>query len=443
MDDRQSKLLVALSAVLAILVLGIVYMEPPGPDLEDGRRWTRADGDWTADSVSGISLTLGGRTIRMSRETGGWRWVEPVEVAADGARVDALVRSVLDMEVGAALDLDPTAVGLGPEAPRVELEGTDGTTRSIRFGDDAPVGSSSYVQVDGGAVQPTRTRVRTALPATVDDLRVRTLASFPRADVTGLHVGALADLPPHRFEKDDQGWWIADLTPRVRAAETRLYSAIDALRFSEAEAFHDTSPPLGSDAWRVSVTHGAKGETSEVRLARSPEGGWLASGPAQPGRVTLAGQDLPDQLTVADADWRETRLAILRPTTLDGLTFTQGAERLTASRTAEGWTDPRAEVLLMAIETGSVDRGDGTPSPSGDATATLEVRHGEQVSQVVFFQTLDGGAVVATETGTTATMAVAPGTIAALGGVWTAPSTPTPGGALPADAPPAGHPPSP
>ena len=412
MDERQSRWLVALSALLALLVLGIVYLEPPAADPEDGRRWTRAAGDRSEETVTGITVRLGGDTMRARREAGAWRWVEPVEVAGDGARIDALVRSVLDVELGQTIDVDPTRVGLGDGAPSVTLELDGAEPLTYRVGEDAPVGSSTYVQDASGAVRATRTRLETALPASIHQLRSRSVVAFPRTDVTRIEIGASVDRPAIAFERNDQGWWFADQTPRLRASETHLHTVVDALRYAEAEAFYDTSPPLTDTARAVTVHHG--GSTTTLRLAREPGGAWLASGPEQPGTVALAATDLIALLDSPRSTFTESRVLLLYPTQLQQLTVSLDGIEADASRTENGWSDARAEPLLVALEAGRAARGGVVPEPEGSATGRVQARFGSSETVVELFQALESGDRVARETGTNAPFLVEAGTLKAL-----------------------------
>ncbi len=209
-------------------------------------------------------------------------------------------------------------------------------------------------------------------------------------------------------------WWLVDATPRMRASEVRVNTVIDALRFAKAEAFLDDSPPLAGAALQVQVRYGAPVESAVVRLARGMDDEWRASGPDQPGQVVLAATDLVDQLVVPEDQWLESRLMILHPTRLDRLEAELGADTLDAKRTAEGWSDTRAEPLLVAIETGQVQRGPELPVPAGASTGRVLAHHGDVVTELVLYQELPGGDRVATESGTDAPMVVDAGTLTAL-----------------------------
>ncbi len=195
LDERQSRWLVALSAVLAIFVLGILYLEPPPADPGEGRRWTRIAGDRSIETASEVEVRVAGRTVRMERTEGVWRWVEPLAVNGDGARVDALLQSVLDVELGDVIEVRPADVGIDSEAIEVQVRFQDATSLKLAVGDDAAVGSSTYVRDASGAVRATRTRLTTALPASVDELRSRAIASFPRSDVRRNALSARGEGP--------------------------------------------------------------------------------------------------------------------------------------------------------------------------------------------------------------------------------------------------------
>ena len=414
MDERQSRWLVALSALLAFFVLGILYLEPPPADPGEGRRWTRIAGDRSIATAAELEVRVSGQIVRMERVEGVWRWVEPLEVNGDGARVDALLQSLLDVELGDVIAVRPEEVGIDSEAVDLQVRFQDASSLELTVGDDAAVGSSTYVRDASGSVRATRTRLTTALPNSIDDLRTRAIASFPRSEVQRIGLGARGDQQPVAFERRGDHWWFADRLPALRASETRIHTLMDAVRYAEAEAFPDGVAELSPGAWTVSVEHGEPARTTELRLARSLDGSWLVSGPEQPSPVPLASSDLVALLESGDEGWLETRVLILRPTRLQRLEVQLDGDSVVADRTADGWGHPAAEALLVAIEAGRAERGAGLPKPEGASTGLLRATHDAGTVSVELFQTLQNGDRVATEDGTEAPFRVTAGTIEAL-----------------------------
>ena len=278
MDERQSKWLVALSALLALLVLGVVFLEPSDPARDTDRRWTGIADGRTVDQVSAMILKLDGETIRVVRESGSWKWVEPIVVPAAGSAMDALVRSVLDLQAGEAIDVPPVSVGLTADSPTVTLE-TDGADPLVlRIGDNAPIGSA-HIQLGDGPVQASRTRISArcltgsqtfaspALPASA--LRRRPdLRTAPGACVPGLRTRC-----PAGGDRPDALEF---------AHQSRPFTLIDTVRFTKASSYLDTEPPeRRSDVGHRALGHYHSKPPSPETMLPS---GWRASGPNHPAR---------------------------------------------------------------------------------------------------------------------------------------------------------------
>ena len=414
MENRQSRVLIVLSVVLTLLVLAIVFVEPPGPDPEEGRTWTRAFPDVAEDAVTAVRVSMAGREVLIEKVDGKWMWTAPVQAPADATQVDSLVSSMLFVDVGPALpELAPAGVGLDASATRVELQ-VGAESLSLSVGEDAPVGSSTYVQVGDGPVQASRTRTSAAMPPRLDALRSRSLVVYPRSEVTELVVQSPdGERPPLHILRTDDGDWLADATPRLRADRTQVDTLVDALRYAEAESFLDEAGPL-TDAWVVTVSHSQPSQTTELRLAEGMDGVWRASGPVQPGQGVLAASELPELLARPPSAWVDPHLLTLRHTTLDRLEVVLDGRSMDARRTADGWDDPRAEAVLVAIETGSAQRGAPLPSPSGGETGVIIAHHGEVATELRLFQGLGDGGRAAKESGTEAPVAVSRGSLKAL-----------------------------
>ena len=413
MDETQSKWLVALSALLALLVLGVVFLEPPDATRDTDRRWTGIAEGRTVDEVSAVILKLDGETVRIEREDGAWKWVTPVAVPAVGTAMDALVRSVLDLQAGETIDVQPASVGITPDSPTVTLETGGSTPLVLRIGDDAPIGSASYIQLGDGPIQASRTRILGALPHQLQDLREPSLVSFPRSDVNRISMQLEAGAPIV-FERDLLGWWRTDEAPRIRASESTIHTLVDTIRFSKASSFIDTEPPLTQGTMSVTVHWGDPPQESTITVQPMSPSGWRASGPNHPGQVVLATDDLPSILAGTPTNWVETRLVGLRPTLLERVHVSLDGVELTTMRTEDGWTDARTDALLTALETGEALRGAEIPGPEGSPTGRIDVQHGSTVASFTVYQPADGGGRITAETGTDARLVVSATTIDAL-----------------------------
>lgn len=416
MELRQSQLLAALSGLLALLVLGIVWLEPaPAPDQDEGRRWSRVfkESQAVASTVTGLSLTLDGDTIELERrdEEAPWRLTAPVEVDAEQARVAHVVDGVLALQVSPPLDLDPAEVGLSPPAARIVLHRAQGSTTRVELGDNAAVGSASYIRIDDGPVVASRTQLRAALPQSLTELRSPDIATFARSTVSSLMVER-PDAEPLRLRKTGRDWWL-QLDPPLRADGPRVDRLIDALRFVQIDSF--AAPPTDAPAWAVHMELTGADAISLRFQGRPGDDAWQAEGPVQPGPVTIQGRELSSALVGAPETWADPRVMSVSLATLSRLELSaEGATPLDSERTADGWSDTRTEAVLVALETGTARRVGDIPQPSGAATGTLRAHHGDEVVEITLYQATSSEGVVATETGTDRPFIITAGTMKAL-----------------------------
>ncbi len=411
LENQQSRLLVGLSAVLSALVLGVVWLDPPPPDDTRGRVWTRALPDLGPESVVSLTVVQGESQCQINKVDGIWRWSSPVSAPAETARIDALVSGLLAIETGNPLETPASAVGLDAPHTMVTLQTVDGQSIPIELGDDSPVGSSTYLRLEGGPVVASRTRVSAVLPDSLADLRSPALIAFNRTDLQSIDI-LRADATSLRFVRTASEWWLEEPGPRTRADATAIASLVDAARYAEGATFFDTEGPLDRPDVTVRITE-SSGATFDLALATNGVE-WRASGPLQPGQATLAPSPLPDLVARMPAQWFDTHVLPIQPASLRGLTIEVDGEQVAATRSTEGWSDPRVDALLVALETGSALRGGELPAPEGPPTAIIEVQQGETPHRVEVFQAVPLGGRVAREPGADRPMLVTDGTLVAL-----------------------------
>ncbi len=117
-------------------------------DINDKLPERRASLRHTVDS---LTLVRGdGQTFAFARDGAGWRLRQPVEVAADGSRVEKLV-ALIDTERkdGYAIgDINLDSTGLAAPTVRMRL----GNDTAVFFGGIEPVSNRRYVQIDDTVV---------------------------------------------------------------------------------------------------------------------------------------------------------------------------------------------------------------------------------------------------------------------------------------------------
>ena len=142
MSPGQSRLLLALATLLVGLVAALVWLEPP-EETEPGMPvWVEAFPDADAAAVTRLELSGGETTVVAEKVGADWRLVQPVEAAADGARVDGAVRALVSVELGEPFDrTDASVYGLAPAGRVVTATTAGGDPLRLELGDDSPAGA--------------------------------------------------------------------------------------------------------------------------------------------------------------------------------------------------------------------------------------------------------------------------------------------------------------
>jgi Domain of unknown function (DUF4340) len=183
-------------------------------------------------SVSHVRLELGeDRTIELRRDDRSWRLVEPIRIAANDFRVNALLR-VLEAPVHARIEARAGELGrfgLAHPRARVLLDGTE-----ILFGDIEPINGRRYLLFNGKV-------------ALVDDRYFSHLSSSAANYVDPALLGdepilRRITLPEFSIYRD-AGSWHVDPDDGSMSADD-LSSLVDAWRSAQATAVRALEPSL-------------------------------------------------------------------------------------------------------------------------------------------------------------------------------------------------------
>lgn len=183
-------------------------------------------------SVSHVRLELGeAGAIELRRTESGWRLVDPIRIAANDFRVNALLR-VLEAPVHARIDVSAQELGrfgLARPRARVLLDGAE-----ILFGDIEPINGRRYLLFAGKV-------------ALVDDRYFSHLSSSAANYVDPALLGSdprlrSITLPGIRLYRDAGNWRVDPDDGRMSADDiTRL---VDAWRHAQATAVRPLEPSL-------------------------------------------------------------------------------------------------------------------------------------------------------------------------------------------------------
>ena len=414
--ESQNRLMFPLAALLLGLVALIVLAQPtsddskgsdaPGSDQQGDEHWTRLLPGLEASDVSQMQMTVADGDRTFVREEDGWRITAPIHAAANDDRVDGLVNAFTSAEGGDAIAGEPKDFGLAPPAAKVVLTTKDGKSHELQVGNDAPVGWHSYVRVGSdGPIQATRSKLSPSLGTSIADLRVHALWSFPESAVDKVEVdGPDVALQLHR---DHGEWWVqaelaaADGTspslagPVRRANPDQVHKLLGQLSDLKATGFLDETPVAAADLpWSIHVT--AAGAMQTVSAGVSPAGTWMATGPQQPGLVTLE-EGWNKLLVQPVTSWWATDSMPIDGDALASLSVQLGEHRLEATRSDAGWSPDTATTVVEALGAVRVDRAQA-PVPQGDAWGKIVLTPDQgDPRELDIYQQLDDGARVAVD----------------------------------------------
>lgn len=147
--------------------------------------------DVEQEAIASVSLTTSdGRQARLARRDGTWELVEPVEFPADAFAADGLASNLAGLASEAVLE-DPQApeeYGLGEEARVVRFVAGD-AEHTLRIGDQTPIGSNAYAQVEGSEAVVTIPGFQArSFDKSLTDLRDRRILHFDTEAVASIEA---------------------------------------------------------------------------------------------------------------------------------------------------------------------------------------------------------------------------------------------------------------
>lgn len=274
MSPAKAGLLVGLFALLVVVYLGLEWRTRQVEEREAAGKKVL---DVKADDVQTIRLERPGEpAVRIVREQGAWRVVEPRPVRTDEITVRRIVDALAGATRQAVLEgVDPNAPDYGLTAPvlTVTLETAAGT-QALAFGANAPVGGGVFARRPGrDEVLVVPASVRAEAGPSLFDLRDKQVVGVPADTVTRIEVrpGKGTGSPTLVLVKEGQDWRVEG-TPAGREVDDwkarRVVDTATRMRMS-AVATEDpgTAIPRGLVSPARTVVLGlAGGETRTVTI---------------------------------------------------------------------------------------------------------------------------------------------------------------------------------
>ncbi|SMC23370.1 protein of unknown function [Desulfacinum hydrothermale DSM 13146] len=221
----------------------------------------------------------GKEPVELVRTDGAWKIRKPLETEADGAAVESVVSTLVELEKERSVgkvpeDLKP----FGLDKPELTLRFRAGEQwHELRLGSPNPAQDSRYATRDqGGDLFLVASGTWGVLNKGLNELRRRELFTFENDQVTRLIVawdqGAKVELK--RLQDGDT--WQAPQDPQKKIKASKVENVLDQIRWLRAKDFVDTPGThrgSGLDHPAVTVTLHLKGGDQRTLQAQEPAAG--------------------------------------------------------------------------------------------------------------------------------------------------------------------------
>ena len=332
---------------------------------------------------------LTGEAIRLVRENGKWKIVEPSPLPADQDTVASLVSTLSSLNADKVVEdkaTDLKSYGLDTPTLDVTVVKKDGKTAELLIGDDTPTGSGSYAKLPGDAkVVTIASFTKTSIDKRPDDLRDKRLITFDSDKLTRVELQAKGQAI--EFGKNGQNEWQI-LKPRpLRADGGQVDTLIGKLKDAKMDLTtpDPDAPKKFAAAPKVAtaiVTDAGGTQTLEVH--RDKDKNTFAKGTAAAGAYKVS-SDLADALDKGLDDFRNKKLfdfGFSDPSKVELKTaiYTKTGDKwMSGSKTMDNGTvqtliDKLRDLAAMKF----VDKGGGTDA----FTATVTSNSGKRVEKV-------------------------------------------------------------
>ncbi|HEX2464711.1 MAG TPA: DUF4340 domain-containing protein, partial [Thermoanaerobaculia bacterium] len=272
-----------------------------------------------------------------------WRLRRPIDFAADYWQVDALVRTLAELDSARKLDeYDPKEVGLDSPRGRIVVELTDGKKKELLIGSEVPGSGNLIVAVEG---EPGASVVAGSLWESVEKeaaaWRDQDLFAPEREDVVAMTLEHGAPDVPSAVRLTRAGEDFELAAPiHDRADADGVNALIRELTGLRATAFLDSPPPLASiglDPPRARLTvELASGEPFVLLWGARKEGSQESYAKTGDLVVTTAAA-LDQQLERAVPDWRSKDWSSMPVFEVDRVTVTDAQGTLELTRGEGSW----------------------------------------------------------------------------------------------------------
>jgi hypothetical protein len=338
MDQGQTRMMGVLAAVLGTVTAALWWWDTPETDPDPDATVPVWKVDATAITRIEVERATGSLVLAAG-DDGGWAVVEPEPFDADPERVRALANALGSIEKGVPIaGADPAEFGLGePPVAKVTVTQREGAPQTLVFGNEAPVGWSTYARAGTGEIVAVPGKPVSDLTAGADHYRDRRILRFAPETVRAITLagpdGTLTVRGDERPEPIEGApplvWWLEGWTRADPDRVDDLVTGLLTLRFDEIQPATTVATP------KITATVRTTERTWTLKIGES-------DGSFSPVEVDggLAGVALSDSLAIlgmGPTDLGDSRAFPYDPDTADRIEVVVGERHWVALRNGPAW----------------------------------------------------------------------------------------------------------
>lgn len=270
--------------------------------------------------VEEFALVSKGQTFVLKRkDTGNWELTQPLQTQADSATADELLNTLHKTRFSRTVEDNPkdlAVYGLQEPSLQINLKLKGKGEKSIRIGDNSPIGASFYLQKGGETKVLLSSVSRKDFEKTLYDLRDKALLAFDSATLASVEVKQ-GDRS-FRLAKENQTWTVRGDNVEGKADSIAVDAFLTSLKQVGVKAFIEEDPknlaPFGLDhpTAVMSLLGEDKSEKSLlIGIQKSMQEYYAKTGQAK--NVVTADQKLLQKLSRDALDFLDKTLLELKP----------------------------------------------------------------------------------------------------------------------------------
>lgn len=203
---RSTLILLLVAAVASVIVYFVEGKSGKSPNAEADK--TTPAFKFKREDITSISVTRGGKTVKLENQNNKWTVTQPVNTAADASVVNSVVGDLVSARI--QRDFPPAGgdlkqYGLSDPAVKLDVKLKNGETHHVDLGSNDEISLSAYAKIDGGqnvALLPVN--LLNDSNKSLNDLRDRSVLGASQYELSAVKISN--DSGGFELEKKDTTW---------------------------------------------------------------------------------------------------------------------------------------------------------------------------------------------------------------------------------------------